>query len=416
MDAEMPQHGSEKRLKILYFYQYFGTPDGSWSTRAYEMARRWVAAGDEVTVVTSVYDKSDIQGSGLISTSMVEGIRVQVINVRLSNRGSKVDRIAGYLAYAVCAIGSAAFAKADVVIASSGPLTIGIPALVAARIARRPMVFEVRDVWPEGAIQLGMLRNKLAIAWGRALEAACYRSAVHVVALSPGMEEWVRRIPGAAPSSVIPNACDNDLFRDASDLAAPSLPVASGQHLVIYTGSLGLMDDCGQIVDAARHLQINGAHDISLVIVGDGKERAKLERQARSLGLTNIHFIGQHPKRTVALWLRSAKCALITFKDVPVLSTVSPNKFFDALAAGVPVVQTTVGWLKRLIEQEQCGLNVPANDGQAMAVAIERICRDAELRSQMSIRALSLARLRFSRDRLAEEFRRVLHAAASRPR
>lgn len=400
-------------LNILYLYQYFGTPQGSWSTRAYELARRWVAAGDRVTVVTSVYDKSDLQADRLLSTRTIEGIEVRVINVKLSNRASKAGRIASYLAYALAATGWAATTRADVVIASSGPLTIGIPALAAARVARRPLVFEVRDVWPEGAVQLGMLTNPLAIRWSRWLEAACYRAASHVVALSPGMAEWVRRVPDAAPVTVIPNACDNDLFGSPSPAVDLPLPVTPGKCIAIYTGSLGLMDDAMQLVEAAVALRDEGADEIELVIVGDGKERDAMEARARAAGLTNIHFMGQHPKHRVAAWLGQATCALITFKNLPVLNTVSPNKFFDALASGVPVIQTTGGWLRDLIEREGCGLNVPPNDPRAMAGAIRRICGDEGLRRQMSDQARRLATGEFDRDRLAELYRDVLTQAAS---
>src|SRR5687768_5483385 len=141
-------------MRIVYFYQYFTTPAGSWSTRAYEFARRWVEAGHSVTVVTSVYDKSGMKPKGMIDRFEIEGIDIRVINVRLSQKHGKALRLLTYGVFAIVCCLYALCLRADVVIASSGPLTIAIPALVARYLRRRRFIFEVRDLWPEGAIQL----------------------------------------------------------------------------------------------------------------------------------------------------------------------------------------------------------------------------------------------------------------------
>src|SRR5262249_1617506 len=156
-------------MKVLYFYQYFTVPEGSYSTRVYEFTRRWVKAGDSVTVITSVYDRSGIKPQRMISRFNIEGIDVRMINIRLSNGHGKAFRLLTFAAYAAVASWYALTVSADVVVASPGPLTVGIPALIARFVRRRPLVFEVRDLWPEGAIQLGMLTNKLAIRLARFL-------------------------------------------------------------------------------------------------------------------------------------------------------------------------------------------------------------------------------------------------------
>src|SRR5690606_20869748 len=144
-------------MKIIYFYQYFGTPKGSWSTRVYELTRRWVAAGHEVTVITAPYDKSDINPDGFISKTKLEGINLIVINSGDSNRFSITKRVLRAVLFSLFSIFYALRLKADVVVASSGPITIGLPLIFAKIFTRKKTVFEVRDLWPSGGIELGLI-------------------------------------------------------------------------------------------------------------------------------------------------------------------------------------------------------------------------------------------------------------------
>ena len=146
-------------MKILIFYQYFSTPKGSWGTRIYEFAKDWVKEGHEVTVVSSIYTKSDLKAKRLLETQFFDGIQVRVINVRIDNKQSIPKRIYSFIAYAVIASWYAVTLPANIVIASSGPITVGLPGLIAKWIRGRKMVFEARDLWPEGAIELGVIKN-----------------------------------------------------------------------------------------------------------------------------------------------------------------------------------------------------------------------------------------------------------------
>src|SRR5215471_18829826 len=221
-------------MRILYFYQYFTVPNGSYSTRAYEFARRWVNAGDHVTVIPSVYDKSGLTPDKPISRFDIEGIDVRMINIRLSNKHGSAFRLLSFFAYAVIASWYAVVIPADVVLCSSGPLTVGLPALLARFLRRRPFVFEVRDLWPEGAIQLGVLRQKWAIRLARWFERVCYGAAAKVVALSEGMASWIRDTYGFTNTEVIPNASDNELVASLTDnLDLPDW--ARGKQLALYT-------------------------------------------------------------------------------------------------------------------------------------------------------------------------------------
>jgi glycosyltransferase involved in cell wall biosynthesis len=397
-------------MKILYFYQYFTVPQGSYSTRVYEFTRRWVQAGDSVTVITSVYDKSGLTPKGLISRFDIEGVDVRVINIRLSQKHGIASRLQSFIAYALLSSWYALTLPADVVVCSSGPLTAGFPGVLARYVRHLPFVFEVRDLWPEGAVQLGVIRNKLVIALARSFEKKCYRAASRIVALSDGMADWIRQRYGFKHIEVVPNASDNALFGADGHGSLPEW--TEGKKLVLYTGAIGAMNDCWQIVKMAECLQARQESGIEIVLIGDGKDKAELEEYAQKAQLKNIRFLGSVPKGEVSTWLNNASCALLAFKAVPVLDTVSPNKMFDALAAGVPVVQSTQGWIKNLLEREQCGITVPTDQPEAMADAVQKLASDDPLRATMAANARRVARELFDRDLLATKMRNVLVAAA----
>jgi glycosyltransferase involved in cell wall biosynthesis len=396
-------------MRITILYQYFGTPGGSWSTRCYELARRWVARGDEVTVITSPYDKSDIKAHGYVHRTEIQGIRLIVIDSGDSNRLPILTRMYRAVRFAATAAYHAATLPSDLVIASSGPITIGIPALFARWARGRRFVFEVRDLWPQGAIENGLIRGRLMKRLSYRFEGLCYRKAEFVVAASIGMEESIRERFPRVRTMVIPNASDLDIFGEGHQTPLPAF-VDGKNTIFVYTGSLGLMDAVGDVIDgfaAARPLE--GVH---LAIVGDGAERSMLEAKVRDLALEDhIHFIGLIPKYAVAGWYRVACASFVVFKDFPVWGTVSPNKMFDSFAAGVPIIQNTGGWIRDLVDRESCGLNAAMGDPQSMAACIRRLASDRSLRDELGRNARRLAEGPFNRDRLAETYRQALHDA-----
>ena len=400
-------------MRVLYFYQYFNTPRGSYGGRMYEFARRWVNAGHEVTVVSSVYDKSDLRPKSFLSRHRIDGIDVRIINLTLSNRHGFLHRVMTFAAYAAVACWYALVLPADVAVSSSGPLTVGLPGLVARYLRGRPLVFEVRDLWPEGAIQLGILRNPWLIALARAFEKMCYRASTRVVALSPGMASWIQERHKGLRISVIPNASDNQLFESGRE--AVRLPRwAAGKRLVIYAGALGIVDDVGQIVEMAPLLEER--EDVQIVIIGDGRQRPQLEARAAELGLRNLTFLGLLPRTSVMGWLAHAACALFVCRNTRFIDTASPNKLFDAFAAGLPVVQVSQGWIKELFEREQCGLTVPQDDPASLARAILRVLDEPGLNRLFRENSKRLARQVFDRDLLAGEMLDLLLTASRRPR
>jgi glycosyltransferase involved in cell wall biosynthesis len=390
--------------KVLVFYQYYCTPRGSWGTRYYEFTRRWAAAGHDVTVVTSIYDKSDLVPRGFVTRFEIEGVRILAINLLLSNKHGVLRRLWTFAAFSLLSCWWALTLPADVVVASSGPITVGLPGLLARWFRGRRLIFEVRDLWPEGAIQLGMLRGRLAVGFSRWLERLCYRQASTVVALSPGMADGVRHAAPAARVVTIPNSADLDLFRPGHPVPPPVREAVDGRFVALYAGTLGRANSSTELVDIASELARRGAGDVRIVVVGDGFERAAMERLARERGLDNLLFVGKRPKTEVAAWHEAAAVTLCLFKPFPVLATCSPNKLFDSLAAGRPVINNTNGWIRDLLERSGAGVSVPAGDAARAADAILALRDDPGRRAAMGEQARRIAAAEFARDRLAAEF------------
>lgn len=406
-------------MNIVYFYQYFKTPAESGSTRAYEFARRLVSCGHTVHMVTSRYRNiGDMRGW---QESVVEGVRVHAIPVPYENAMSYRQRIAAFLRFAYHAARRAAQLKPDVVFATSTPLTIALPGVYAARRARAPMVFEVRDLWPEMPIAVGALKGRLPIAAARRLEHFAYRNSARVIALSPGMRDGV--VEAGYPAervSVIPNSCDLNLFDVPAEMGREfklrKFPSVTGP-LVTYAGTLGVLNVVGYLARIAAECRKLGSN-ATFVVAGDGKEYQSIQSLARELGVLNDNFymIGQLPKADMPLLLAATDIAVSLFIDLPEMWKNSANKFFDALASGTPVAINYQGWQADLLRESGAGIVLPANDPPTAARALTELLNDRDRLIQMGRTARHLAETRFSRDLLFEEFERILLAAVEEAR
>ncbi len=396
-------------MKILIFYQYFGTPQGGWSTRYYEFTRRWVSAGHEVTVVTSPYYKSDIRAKGFISRQLVDGVRLIVVDSPDSNKASFAKRAWNAVRFAAVSCFLAMKEPHDLVLSSSGPITVAIPALLSHWLRRKKFVFEVRDLWPAGGIEMGKLKNPLLVGSALAFERMIYRNADLAVACSVGMEKGIKSVYSGVPTLVIPNSSDVELFSKKEE--KPWMPQGFREDLpiLLYAGSLGEMDDCGQILKGLAYVE----SDFQMVFVGDGAERTHLEALSHSLGLQDrVYFLGLVPKTEVVRWFGLAVLSFVTFRNLPVLHTNSPNKLFDSFAAGVPVIQTTKGWIADMLEKEKCGLNADPEDPRSLAKAVTDLITFPEKSKQMGVEALRLAKGSFNREILSQTYLAALERMA----
>jgi len=405
-------------LDVLYFHQYFATRRRSTATRSYELARRLVDRGHRVTIVSRdtrmLETGRDARPPGrLVARESVEGIDVLFLNVPYANRYPTPVRLASFAAFTIAAaVAGALERRPDVVFASSTPLTIGISGLATARLKRVPFVFEIRDLWPAVPVQLGALKSKPAVRTAAWLERRLYEGAEKIVVLSEGAQQDLERrgIP-SEKLSLIPNAADLDVFRpgivDAGFRARHGLEDC---FVALYAGSMGRGAGLDQLVDAAVALQ---GSRVTIVALGDGGERPRLERRARELGLGNLLFLPPVAKDELTGIVGAADVTLTIFAPYPILETNSPNKFFDSLAAGKPVVVNLDGWLRRLVEENDAGAWVPAGKPETLAGVLAELSAAPERVERMGRNARALAEREFSRDLMAERLELTLEQAIS---
>lgn len=381
--------------------------------RSYEFARRLVAMGHDVQMVTSFTHAKPSDPLNWFQT-IEEGISVHWLPVPYSNKMAFSKRISAFLRFAVLSSRKAASLDADVIFATSGPLTIAIPALWASWRQRLPLVFEVRDLWPEGAIQLGVLKNPIFKFLARRLEHLTYHHSQHIVALSPGMKQGICDANvNDAKVTVIPNASDLDLFSpDIDGQEFRDNFHLDGRFSLAYVGTMGLANGLNFVLDAAAELKRRGIEDIVFILHGDGMERSALEARVQAEQLTNVIFSNPIPeKEKIAELVAAVDVCMTIYKNVPVLRTCSPNKMFDAFAAGKPVLTNMPGWLGDLAEKEGTGVLVNPDDPADFADKVIFMRDHPEQLKDFSLHARFLAEKVFDRDVLAKQLENVLEKA-----
>lgn len=345
-------------MKVLYIHQYFVTPAEPGGTRSYWIARELVRRGHSVTMITSTRARHPEPGR-----EHIDGIDVVYVkNPIYNNELSALAKVKSFVSFIGSAVKAAAKEKdVDIVFATSTPLTVGAIAMRLKKMKKWKYVFEVRDLWPEFPIEIGAIRNKLAIKVLRRFEKRIYDRAEHVVALSPGMkrgvmdagtpEEKVSMIPNMAkPDKFFPHEPDMDIVKQFG--------IDLDKFNVIHFGSMGRANGLPYIVEAAKELRDRGDDSIHFLFLGSGATEAPLKRQVEELGLTNVSFHGNHKMDVVSEVVNCCDASITTFLNLPVLQTNSPNKLFDSLSAGKPIIVNSAGWTKDLVEREHCGFFV----------------------------------------------------------
>lgn len=396
-------------MKVLYFHQHFSTPQGSVGIRSYAMAQALIKNGHQVTMVCGSFGTGKtglaqpfIKGA---RRGVVDGIDIIEFELPYSNSMSFLQRVKIFLSFAVKSIKVALTEKYDVVFATTTPLTAGIPGITAKWLKRKPFVFEVRDLWPELPKAMGVIKNPVVLSLMSALEWASYRSADRLIGLSPGIVKGIIK-RGVAPKkiSLIPNGCDLNIFAGEHESWRPE-QVAQSDLMAIFTGTHGLANGLHAVIAVAVELKKRERDDIKLVLVGDGMQKKGLQQQAQELGLDNIVFHNPVNKEKLAGLMASADLGLQILANIPAFYYgTSPNKFFDYIAAGLPVLNNYPGWLAELIQETQCGFAVPPESPELFADALEQAADNRNELKKMGMRAQNLAREKFDRNILSQQF------------
>jgi glycosyltransferase involved in cell wall biosynthesis len=406
-------------MRILYIDSKFGSPRASSHARVYHFAQRLLERGHEVTIIGRDSGRMELEEEkrrGMVTRGRLDGLDVVLLKVPYAQAFSKRKRMLSYGGFTLGAgLLAAGAGRADVVFASSSPLTIGISGVLASRLRRAPFVFELQDLWPAVPIGMGFLTRRSEIRTAEWLERSLYRAAARIVVCSDEVRDVLveRGIPNRK-IVLIPNVSDIDHFRpEIADSAFREQHGLDGKFVAVYAGAMGVTNGIDQLVDAAVALREAREDGVAIVAAGNGTEKERIERRVGELGLENLIVLPDIPRAEIPQLVGTADVTLTAFAPYPILRTNSPNKFFDSLAAGKPAIVNLDGWLHRLVDEKRVGVYVPAGDGKALADTLADLSGKPELVRELGRNARALAEQEFSRDLLADRLADVLEEAAA---
>lgn len=394
-------------MRVLLIHQAFASAQEAGGTRHFELARHCLARGIKLSIIASnrsyLSGRQAVGGGGIVNKQTIEGIDVYRARTLPTLHKSFVWRVLSFLSFMVTAVIAALRAgPVDLVMGTSPPIFQAVSAWVAARIKGVPFLLEIRDLWPEFAIDMGVLKNPILIRLSKHLESLLYRQADHILVNSPAYRDYmVQR--GLSPRKVtlIPNGVETDMFKATAGGVRHQLGI-DGEFLVTYAGALGMANDIPTLIRAAQALRKH--QKIHFLILGDGKERPNLEKLAAGYNLTNLTFAGARPKSEMPSLLAASDACVAILKNIPMFKTTYPNKVFDYMAAGKPVVLAIDGVIRRVVEAAGGGIYVPPGDAEALKAAILELAGDPEKARRMGRHARTYVAAHFDRKIQAQRF------------
>ena len=397
-------------MHILLIHQVFVRPDDPGGTRHYELALALTRAGHKVTILASPYSYQTGQRVTEKPREMLApGLEVIRCSVWGSVHRSFFWRAVGFLSFMISSLLlGLSQPKVDLVWGTSPPLPQVLTAWLVARLKRAKFLFEVRDLWPAFPIQLGILKNPVWIWISLRMERFLYRRADCLVVNSPGFIDHLTA-HGAAPAKIhlVRNGVDPAMFDPAakgSDFRKKYL--LQGKFLALYAGAHGVSNDLEILLAAADLLRDDPR--IRFLLVGDGKEKPNLALRATEMKLNNVLFLPPVPKQAMAEVLAAADCGIAILKPIPLYGTTYPNKVFDYMAAGRPVVLAIDGVIRKVVEDAGAGLAVPPGDARALADAVLDLANDPARVQAMGRRGRLSVELDFNRKDQAQQMEKAL--------
>lgn len=400
-------------MNILYIHQYFKTPSEPGGTRSYWFSKELVSRGHHVTMITSTNKYQPNPGR-----LNIDGIDVIYVKNEYSNYFSPIKKVKSFLNFMRLSIKAAMKENdIDLVYATSTPLTVGGIALWLKWRKKWKYIFEVRDLWPEFPIQIGAIKNPILIWLLRKFEKRIYDNSEFVVALSPGMEAGVLKV--GTPQDkvcVIPNMSKPDEFypHEPSQEIIEQFGLDLGKFNVIHFGSMGVANGLDYIIDAALLAFEQKQTDLNFIFLGDGATLPRLQKRVLDMGLDNVQFLGNHKMAIVSEIVNCCDASITSFLDIPILYTNSPNKLFDSLSAGKPIIVNSAGWTKDLVEKENCGCYVNPKKPQNLVDKLIEIKDNKTLLAAWGQNARRLSIEVFDKAKLSKQMADLVERIAKR--
>jgi glycosyltransferase involved in cell wall biosynthesis len=402
-------------MHILLIHQAFVTTEEAGGTRHHELARELVRRGNRVTVLAGgvSYLTGKPVGAGWLSRQQDDvGVRIWRTYSFPGWHRSFVQRVFSFISFMLSSfVAGLRVRDVDLVWGTSPPIFQAASSWLLARLKRATYVLEVRDLWPYFAIEVGVLRNPLLIGMSRWLERFLYQRADRVVVNSPGFIDHVRR-RGGKRVDLVPNGVDISMFDpQATGRDFRQAHGLGDEYVVLYAGAHGMSNDLGVVVEAAELLQAHS--EVQFVLVGDGKDKPGLQARVSELGLDNVRFVPPIEKSGMRQALAAADACLAILKPIEAYRTTYPNKVFDYMAAGRPVLLAIDGVIREVVERAEAGLFVPPGDPAALAAAVRQLQSNPQQGREMGERGRRYVGERFSRRASAEHLLNVFVGALS---
>jgi glycosyltransferase involved in cell wall biosynthesis len=404
-------------MKVLYFHQYFCTPEGNAGIRSYEMAKHLVQEGHGVTMVfvDSPRLKSPLENQPYkkgVRRGSYEGIKLIEFDLAYNNKMSLLSRSMIFIRYSLRSTRLVFKEDFDIVFATSTPLTAGIPGIVMKIFKRKkPFVFEVRDLWPELPREMGVIKNRFLLWSMGVLEYLSYNKANACIALSPGIKEGIeKRLSKKKPVYLIPNGCDLELFKPGTASKDIIPGCKEDDFVAVFIGAHGMANGLDAALDAAVVLKKDPSRNhMKIALIGDGRLKEHLATRVQNEDLTNVLLLDPVPKKHLLKYLQAADAGLMLLANVPAFYYgTSPNKFFDYISSGLPVLNNYPGWLAEMISENDIGIVAEPDNAEDFANSLIELSSDKKRLEQMRKNARAFAEKHFNRDDLAKAFEEVL--------
>lgn len=380
-------------MKVLYLHQYFKVNSGG--TRSYEFSKHLVDKGSQVTMISG----------GVDTPRLVNGIKVKFTKTDYNQNFGYLKRIYSFIHFIFKSIFIGLKEKdIDVIYATSTPLTIGIPAIIISKLKRKPFVFEVRDVWPDIPIELGVIKSGILKRILYIFEKIIYYYASDIVVLSDGMKKNLleKGIP-KDKITVITNLSINKNYENKNNINRKNF--GNDKFKCIHHGTMGLVNGLDFILDVAKEYP---NEEIEYHLIGDGNQKDRLKKRIEDENILYLYIKDSMPKDKVIKEVILSDIGIMSVENHEILEDNSANKFFDYLAAGLPVLINYKGWQKKVLEENKAGKSFDFNDKKGFYQFVLKLKENKQLRDEYGESAKELAINKYDSHLLASEFESIL--------
>lgn len=398
-------------MNILYISQYYPPEMGAPSARVSELSKYWVKMGHNVTVITGMPNHP----TGIIHPTYKWeyfkeeehlGIRVLRVFLYVAPNKGVFKRIISFLSFMVTSLVVGLLMKTpDIIIATSPQLFVGLSGLLIAKLKRRPFIFEVRDIWPQSAVDLGIIRNRFVIRLMEMLEKELYQKSDAIVTAVSDMSVHISAKTNPSKIFYIPNAVDIERFESAPDIEFDWRRDNNDKFIIGYIGTIGLAHGLNIVIECAKKMRDK---NVAFVLIGEGADKQHLKELLQAENISNVYIEDQISLDSVPSAFRQIDAGLVHLRDVPIMQGALPSKIFEIMAAGIPVLAGIKGHGRKFINEHKVGLCFEPEDPDDMKLRIEELLRKPDTCKEYGNNGLKIIKAEYNREAQAEKYLKII--------